>query len=184
MKNLTSLVILTILVALAVLYFRREKVDVKKIETEIIIAGKSVRTTNKKLIETNGAEISSLLQSVFAMRIPNLKPDATLFIIYSDYDNNFKNDYQNLEFSVHVGFDVSEIDLTNKEIQFKSIQTGNYKIFETKEGKLSDVVFEKWQEIWKDDELLKKRVFKTDFEAYQNKPNPENGKVNIYIGIK
>jgi predicted transcriptional regulator YdeE len=85
---------------------------------------------------------------------------------------------------MHIGFEVDSFDKKNQELDFFTIKSGKYEIFETKEGKMSDVVFAKWIEIWNNEELSKKRNFISDFEVYESQINPEKAKIKIYIGVK
>ena len=151
---------------------------------EVIIAGTSIKTTNQKLIDTAGAEALSAYNKVFGMQIPNIKEGARFYVVYSNFDMNFKNDYLNSEYRMHFGFEVSSIDTTKNEIEFFTTKQGKYEIYETEQGNLSTVVFAKWQEIWNDKGLAERRNFVSDFEVYENQINPENGKVKIYIGVK
>jgi predicted transcriptional regulator YdeE len=151
---------------------------------EIKIAGASLRTTNQKIIDTGGSEVMIVYQKVFDMEIPNLKDNARLFVAYSDFDENFKNDYLSSEYTMHIGFEVSSHKKKLDGVDFFVIKSGKYEVFETKEGKISDVVFAKWQDIWKNKELLEKRNFISDFEVYESQINPEKAKIKIYIGVK
>ena len=151
---------------------------------EVKIAGVSLKTTNQKIIDTGGSEVMIAYEKVFGMQIPNLKENAKLFVAYSNFDPNFKQDYLNSEYIMHIGFEVSSFDKNNSEIDFFTIQSGKYEIFETNEGRVSDVVFAKWTEIWNNKELLEKRNFVSDFEVYENQINPKKAKIKIYIGVK
>jgi predicted transcriptional regulator YdeE len=59
-------------------------------------------------------------------------------------------------------------------------------VFTSEVGPFSKVVPDAWQEIFKlEAEGKLKRAHKTDFEVYdQRAQNPQNGQIDIYVGLK
>lgn len=136
------------------------------------IAGLSFRTTNEELLNSKGAKLLETIGEVLEKK----DKDSKLYIIYSNYAHDFAQNIAQKEMKVTVGLEVSE------KGNFKIIPQ-KYEVFETEQGKLSEIVYKKWLEIWADKELLEKRSFGTDFEVYTGQEDPENGKIEIYIGI-
>ena len=139
---------------------------------ELGIAGLGFRTTNEELVNSKGAKLLETIGEV----IQKKEESSKLYIIYSNYAHDFAQNIAQKEMTVTVGFEASE------KGNFKIIPQ-KYEVFETEQGKLGEVVYKKWLEIWADTELLKKRSFGTDFEVYTGQEDPENGKIEIYIGI-
>jgi predicted transcriptional regulator YdeE len=68
----------------------------------------------------------------------------------------------------------------------RRILAGRYAVFTSEVGPFSKVVPDAWQEIFKlEAEGKLKRAYKTDFEVYdQRAQNPQNGQIDIYVGLK
>ena len=68
----------------------------------------------------------------------------------------------------------------------KQIPAGKYAVFTTEVGPFAKVIPDAWQRIFKLEQEGKiKRAYKTDFEIYdQRAQDPQNGQVDIYVGLK
>ncbi len=180
-KFLLLLLVLVIIGAVFGIYKNNARHKNITLTKEIKIAGVSYRTTNHNLM--NSALMQEAIAKVIYMEFPNLSKDAKLYIVYSDYSKGFASDVMKKEFTTHIGFEVQNFDDLDKEkFSFVVIKKGDYKKFTTEYGLLNYVVVKKWQEIWQDKKLLKRRNFKTDFEVYDDFKN-NSGKAEIYIGI-
>lgn len=90
----------------------------------------------------------------------------TKYAIYSNYDSDYKGDY---EFSVGV----ENYFTDSKEVIIPSL---NYMIFSCHQSE----IVSKWKEIWDLEEKQKlNRDYKFDFEKHY-----PNGNLDIYIGVK
>lgn len=64
-----------------------------------------------------------------------------------------------------------------------SVPASRYAVFESPQGPLARVVFETWQQIWKDKSL--DRAYQADFEIYgPSASNPRDGRIEICVGLK
>lgn len=180
-KFLLLLLVLVVIGAVFGIYKNNTKNKSIALTKDIKIAGVSYRTTNNNLMSS--ALMQEAIAKVLRMEFLNLSKDAKFYIVYSDYSKGFASDFMNKEFTTHVGFEVESFEgLDAEKFSFITIKAGEYKKFITEFGLLNEVVIQKWQEIWQDEKLLKKRNFKTDFEVYTDFKN-NNGKAEIYIGI-
>ena len=68
----------------------------------------------------------------------------------------------------------------------KDIPAGRYAVITTQKGPFPKVIPEAWLEIFKLEEERKlNRSYRADFELYDERAlDPQNGQVDIYIGLK
>lgn len=124
--------------------------------TEKTIKGKKIRTNNDRL-----DEIIALWNSV-----PQMALEGEFFAVYSNYESNFKGDYDLLVGNEQADFPESSV-----------IRAGQYAEIPVTMGS-PEGVGEAWQKIWKDEALEKKRTYLTDVEHYK-----EDGTVTIYLSV-
>jgi predicted transcriptional regulator YdeE len=142
------------------------------------IIGIIARTTNEN--EHAVKDIPELWGKFFSEKIleniPN-KIDGSVYCIYTDYEKDFTKPY-----SVVIGCKVENLNSVPDGMIGKSFEGGNYEMFTTAKGKLSEVVIGKWMEIWNTD---LQRSYTADFELYTEKSqNPEDAEVDIFIAVK
>ncbi|MBO0472492.1 hypothetical protein IGL98_002133 [Enterococcus sp. DIV0840] len=124
--------------------------------TEKTIKGKKIRTNNHRL-----DEIIALWN-----KVPDMHLDGEFFAVYSNYESNFKGDYDLLVGSEQADF--PEISI---------IRAGEYVEIPVAEASPKSVG-ETWQKIWEDDALEKKRTYLTDVEHYK-----ADGTIVIYLSV-
>jgi len=68
----------------------------------------------------------------------------------------------------------------------KHILAGQYAVITTEKGPFPKVIPAAWQQVFKlEDEGKLERAYQTDFELYdQRAQDPQNGQVDIYVGLK
>jgi predicted transcriptional regulator YdeE len=147
------------------------------------IIGIAARTDNTKESTAKGI-IPKQWQKFFSEGMPAKIPDTTgpnLYAAYSDYASD-----HNGEYTYVVGAAVKDGTAAPKGMVVKQVPAGQYAVFTTEIGPFAKVVPAAWQRIFKlEDEGKLKRAYKTDFEVYdQRAQNPQNGQIDIYIGLK
>lgn len=154
----------------------------KKVES-FQVMGLEVRTTNKAEFSGNG-RIASLWQQFFAedtaAKIPN-KIDNAIIVCYYDYESDYTGEYSYL-----VGVRVEDLEEIPESMAGLTVPTGNYAIFTTNKGPVVPEIVKTWQHIWQleEDDALK-RSYYIDFEVHDERSlNPDDGQVDIYIGIE
>jgi len=135
--------------------------------------GLKVRTTNQDEMTEGKGKIGSLWQSFFETIAPNLKEDALIYGVYSNYESD------------HTGlFDVyaaTNQPLNEQKVETVDINEGQYLKFH-KTGEMPQAVIELWTEVWNyfsDDNCQHERAYTTDFELYKGLDE-----VEIAIAIK
>jgi predicted transcriptional regulator YdeE len=115
-----------------------------------------------------------------ADRIPD-KRDSNLYAVYSEYASDHNGEYTFL-----VGAPVKAPAAAPPGMVLKLIPPGKYAVITTQEGPFPKVIPEAWLEIFKlEDEGKLNRLYRTDFELYDDRAlDPQNGQVDIYIGLK
>jgi predicted transcriptional regulator YdeE len=147
------------------------------------VIGIAARTDNAKESTANGI-IPKQWQKFFsegmAARIPNTT-GSTFYGVYSDYASD-----HNGEYTYAVGQAVKDGTAAPSGMVVIRVPAGQYAVFTTEVGTFSKVIPDAWQRIFKLEEEGKlKRAYKTDFEIYdQRAQNPQNGQIEIYIGMK
>lgn len=141
------------------------------------IIGITIRTTNENQKAAN--DIPELWNKFFSnnllKKIPN-RIDDNIYCIYTDYEKDYTKPY-----TVLIGCKVEQTDSMPEELVAKSFEGGKYKKFTTSKGKLSEVIIDKWMEIWNSN---LQRSYTTDFELHSTKSqNPDDGEVDIFIAV-
>lgn len=149
-----------------------------KLETNRLVYGISVRTTNNDEFNPSTAKLSALWGQFYTdglfNKIPNKSTDSPVYGVYSDYESNEKGAYQ-----VTAGVAVDD-GLQGSEFTEVQVQAGEYLVFENS-GELPQAVIDTWMQVWTFFEANPeiKRRFATDFELYLSDKD-----VAIYIGIE
>jgi predicted transcriptional regulator YdeE len=113
-------------------------------------------------------------------KIPG-KDGSNLYAIYSEYESDHNGEYTFL-----VGAPVKGGVAAPAGMVLRRIPAGAYAVITTEKGPFPKVVPEAWTAIFKlQDEGTLKRTYQTDFELYDERAlDPQNGVVDIYVGIK
>ncbi|WP_294188032.1 GyrI-like domain-containing protein [uncultured Sphingobacterium sp.] len=141
------------------------------------IIGLAIRTSNQD--GQSAKDIPELWARFFQedvlSRIPN-KISSELYCIYTEYEKD-----HTLPYTTFLGCKVSNLEEVPEDLDGIHIAENRYQHF-TAEGSLEDgIVYETWQKIWSSD---LPRTYAADFEIYGEKAqNPQDAKVDIYIGI-
>jgi len=151
--------------------------------TAFSVIGIAARTDNAKE-STGSGIIAKQWQRFFSERVPEKIPGSTsanFYAVYSDYASDHNGEYTYL-----VGQTVKDGTGTPDGLEAKQIAAGEYAVFTTETGLFAKVIPDAWQRIFKLEEEGKlKRAYKTDFEIYdQRAQNPQNGQIDIHIGLK
>jgi predicted transcriptional regulator YdeE len=147
------------------------------------IVGIEARTTNAKEALGDGI-IGKQWQKFFAEGIPQKIPhrtDQSFYAVYSDYAGD-----HNGEYSFLIGAKVKEGTEPPAGLIAKRIDAGKYALITSDRGPFPKVVPAAWQKIFSlEDAGSLKRAYRTDFELYDQRAlDPQNGQVDIYIGVK
>ena len=147
------------------------------------VVGIEARTTNAKEASSDGI-IGKQWQKFFAAGIPQKisnRLDTNFYAVYSGYASD-----HNGEYSFVIGAKVREGTQVPAGLVSKRIQAGRYEVITSDRGPFPKVVPAAWQKVFSlEDEGKLKRAYKTDFELYdQRAQDPQNGQVDIYIGLK
>jgi predicted transcriptional regulator YdeE len=147
------------------------------------VIGIETRTNNAKEATTDGI-IGRLwhrfIDDSMADRIPD-KTGSSLYAVYSEYASDHNGDY-----TFMVGAPVKAETAVPAGMVLKQIPAGRYAVITTEKGRFPKVIPETWLKIFKlEDEGKLNRTYRTDFELYGERAlDPQNGQVDIYIGIK
>jgi predicted transcriptional regulator YdeE len=148
------------------------------------VAGYSTRTNNAKEASGQG-QIGPLWQRWFAeslgAKIPN-RVDNDVVVVYSEYVSDEKDDYTYI-----LGARVSSVDHLPAGVTYRKVVAGQYSLFTTDKGPVTQVVPAEWRKIWamSPGDLGGRRAFVTDFEVYdQRSADPQNAQVEIHIGLQ
>jgi predicted transcriptional regulator YdeE len=147
------------------------------------VIGIAARTDNVKESTANGI-IPKQWQRFFSEGIPAKIPSTAgtnFYAAYSDYAND-----HNGEYTYVVGQAVKAGTAAPSGMVASRVPAGQYAVFTTEIGPFSKVIPNAWQRIFELEAAGKlKRAYKTDFEIYdQRAQNPQNGQIDIYIGLK
>jgi predicted transcriptional regulator YdeE len=147
------------------------------------IIGIEARTTNAKEATAEGI-IGKQWQNFFSegipQRIPN-KIDSNFYAVYYDYASDHNGEYSYL-----IGAKVKDGTAPPSGMVAKQVRTGKYAVLTSDKGPFPKVVPATWTEIFGfEDEGKLKRAYQTDFELYDERAkDPQNGQIDIYIGLK
>jgi predicted transcriptional regulator YdeE len=147
------------------------------------IIGIEARTTNAKEAAGNGI-IPQQWQKFFSEGIPDKIPnkiESNFYAVYSDYASD-----HNGEYSYVIGAKVKEGTPPPGGMGTRRVPAGEYAIITSDKGPFPRVVPAAWQKIFTlEGEGKLKRAYQTDFEIYdQRAQDPQNGQIDIYIGLK
>ncbi len=156
--------------------------DYQKVElAEILLVGMEIRTNNED--EMNGrGKIANLGQRFYREGLPKIEIHVqdSIFAVYTDYELDETGWY-----TYFIGVKVSSLAEIPPGMKSKRIPLATYAKISTSMGKLPDVVIRKWQNIWADDSLKKKRAYTADLEIYDlSRDGAEQTEVVIYLAIK
>ena len=147
------------------------------------VVGIQARTDNAKEATAEGIigrQWHKFIDQEMAERIPG-KTGSNLYAVYSEYASD-----HNGEYTFMVGAPVKGGIVAPPGMVLKRIPAGNYAVIITERGPFPKVIPEAWLKIFKlEDEGKLKRTYQTDFELYDERAlDPQNGEVDIYIGVK
>jgi len=151
--------------------------------TAFTVIGIAARTDNAKESTANGI-IPKQWQKFFSEGIVAKIPNTTSPIFYGVY-SDYASDH-NGEYTYVVGQAVKDGTAAPNGLVVKQITAGKYVVLTTEFGPFAKVIPDAWQRIFKLEEEGKlKRAYEADFELYdQRAQNPQNGQIDIYIGLK
>lgn len=147
------------------------------------VIGFEARTANAKEATAEGIigpQWHRLIACGVADRIPDRIGDQ-MYAVYSDYASD-----HNGEYSFLTGVKVKDGATAPAGLVARRIHPGKYAVITSERGPFPQVVPAAWQKIFalEDDGKLK-RAYRTDFELYdQRARDPQNGQIDIYIGVK
>jgi predicted transcriptional regulator YdeE len=109
------------------------------------------------------------------------KTGSNLYAIYSEYASD-----HNGEYTFMVGAPVKAGVAAPAGMVLKQVHAGKYAVITTEKGPFPKVIPETWLQIFRlEDEGKLKRTYQTDFELYDERAlDPQNGQLDIYIGVK
>ena len=161
-------------------------IEVKNLDAAIVCEGIGVRTTNYKETKPETAKLGELWQQFYQTIAEQLPEDAQIYGVYHQYESDDTG-----EFDVVAGYSKQSVQ-QEQEVQSESddtvsvtIPAGKYLVF-SQQGSMPDMVIEGWDKVWTyfgDSECEYTRTFGVDFEHYID-TDPEDGQVDIYIGIE
>jgi predicted transcriptional regulator YdeE len=113
-------------------------------------------------------------------KIPD-KSSSNLYAVYTEYASDHNGDY-----TFMVGAPVKLGTAAPAGMVLRVIPAGKYAVITTAKGAFPKVIPEAWMRIFKlEDEGKLKRTYRTDFELYDERTlDPQNGEVDIYVGVK
>ncbi|WP_197407143.1 zinc ribbon domain-containing protein [Bacillus paralicheniformis] len=141
-----------------------------------LFSGISTVTSNRDEVSEKG-KIPSMW-SLYREKFPHTERQdirRDTIALYSDYETDEHGTYT---FSIGTFVDQQE-----KTANLISLPASEYAVFVSKRGRIAEVVFETWQEIWTWDEK-NLRTYTGDYEVYDEQAeNPENAQVAIYVAV-
>jgi predicted transcriptional regulator YdeE len=148
-----------------------------------LVIGIEVRTTNAKEATADGViprQWQKFFQEGILGKIPN-QIGANIYAVYSEYASDHNGEYDFL-----IGAMVKEGSIAPDGMAAKAVPGGRFAVLTTNKGPLPNVVPQAWQRIFKlEDEKKLHRTYKADFEVYdQRSRDPQNGQLDIYVGMK
>ncbi len=151
------------------------KMEHAKVESFNLI-GIEVRTSNqngKAAKDIPGLWQEFMSKGVF-QNIPD-KLNSKVYCVYMEYEGD-----HNMPYTAFIGCEVGNATPAPEGMSKKSIPGGNFNQYPV-QGKLSEVIIGEWMKIWQTD---LDRNYKADFEVYEDiSQDPENGKLNIFVGV-
>lgn len=107
--------------------------------------------------------------------------DANLYAVYCDYASN-----RDGEFGFVIGAKVKDGTPPPQGLVSKRVETRQYAVITSDRGVFSEVIPAAWRRVFAlEDSGEIKRAYRTDFEVYdQRAQDPQNGEVDIYVGLE
>ncbi len=143
------------------------------------IVGPAIRTSNNTPEE--GAAIGALWQRFMENGMHEAIADAQLEP-YTCYGAYFNYDMQTMSYDMMVACETVS-DIVPEGMQRYDIPAGRYAKFAL-HGDCVNTVQEAWLAIWNDADLVAKRSFTVDFEAYPPAEDMNDTDIDIYIALK
>ncbi|WP_028402212.1 GyrI-like domain-containing protein [Ectobacillus panaciterrae] len=145
------------------------------------VVGLAIETKNE-IEMTENRKIPEVWETYYkeqmSEKILNKQVPEVTIALYSNYESN-----ENGTYTYAVGVPVDKIAHVPENMTTFNIPASEYAVFTTRKGKLSEVIPEAWEYIWKWSKE-NKRKFTTDFELYDERSiDPNNSQVDIYIAI-
>ena len=147
------------------------------------VIGIEARTTNAKEATAEGIigkQWQKFLGEGVLDQIPD-RMDRNVYAVYSDFASDHHGEY-----SLLIGAKVKDGTAPPTDMVAKRIGAGQYGVFTSDKGPFAKVVPWLWQKIFRlEDAGTLKRAYQTDFELYdQRAQDPQNGQLDIYVGMK
>ena len=152
---------------------------------EFTVIGISTRTNNAQEAAGNGViakQWDKFYKEGILDKIPN-KADPAIYVVYADYASDRSGDY-----SYIIGAKVSQASAVPSGMVAKTVSAGKYAAISSEQGSIPRIIVKAWQRIWSLEDQAQlggKRAYKTDFEVYdQRARNPQDSRIDIYVGVK
>ena len=147
------------------------------------VIGIEARTSNAKEATPEGI-IGKQWQKFFGERVLDRIPDRidrNVYAVYSDFASDHHGEYSFL-----IGAKVKDGTAPPTDMVAQRIPASRYTVFTSEKGPFSEIVPSLWRKIFRlEDAGTLKRAYQTDFELYdQRAQDPQNGQVDIYVGVK
>ncbi len=159
------------------------KTHIKK--EALILAGLSVRTSNKAEFDSQFAQIAETIKDYFSDDIADdLKARSAPGIFYCAYADYASDEHG--EYTFYCGEEVKS-SAQDEHIAVLNIPAQKYAVYQSAKGELPNVVVDLWKQIWKmkKADFGGKRAYIADFECYGAlAADPKNAIVEISIGVK
>lgn len=148
------------------------------------VVGISARTTNSKEMSGQGVigeQWNRLMRENLLNKIPD-RADANTIAVYTEYESDANGAYTFI-----LGTKVNSGGAIPAGMVAVKVPAGRYAVFTSARGPTAKVVPEAWSRVWSSSKsaLGGDRAYKADFELYdQRAADPQNGQVDIYVGIQ
>ena len=168
-------------------------IEVRNLDTAIVCEGIGVRTTNYKETQPEKAKLGELWQQFYQTHAEQLPEDAEVYGIYHNYESDDTGEFDVVagwhtdsqpDSSENTEVEGADIESTDETVSV-TIPAGKYLVF-SQQGSMPNMVIEGWDKVWTyfgKPKCEYIRTFAVDFEHYVD-TDPENGQVDIYIGIE
>ena len=145
-----------------------------------------IASTNNAKESGPDAIIPKLWQQFMGEDLLNKIPgriDQSTYAVYTDYASD-----ANSQYSIIIGAKVAPVPnpVIPDGMVVKNIFGGRYARFTSERGPAASVAVATWKRIWAYYQSPEhgKRAYQTDFEVYDQRANPNDTQVEIYIGIQ
>lgn len=153
-------------------------------EDDFSIVGIEVRTSNAKEMTSDGVigkQWQRFFQEGVTQKISG-KMSENIYAVYSDYASD-----RNGEYSFTLGAKVLPGSAPSAGFVLKKVPAGHFAVVVSEIGPSAKVVPQAWQRVWAMEDQHKlggARAYRTDFELYDQRADPQNARVDLYIGLK